>query len=235
MNAKNSLCILIDALAELGGKAERSLLVNLVLGIETQAIKQNDLQESELFGCGDEHDDEHYNNVIDEALRQKLITQKGDLLSASAKGKKLVKDSEAEFRISGDDDDDETSTPASLPTEDIALEIETPQPQQETVGAHTRLKIQLIQAIDRKIALDDFAKQQNLDFDEVLNQVEVLKKSGRKIDLTYFIQDVLDPEDIQELNDSFESNKGKLDASIREMEDVYSPEEIRLAYIQWKK
>lgn len=235
MNARKSLSILVDALAELGGKAERATLVNFVLGVETKEIKQKGLEENELFGSGDERDDEHYCTVIDEALRQKLMAQKGELLQATAKGKKLAKDEGAEFDITCDDDED-TDTPGdNLPDEGLDLDLETLQTHQDTIAAHTRLKIQLIQATDRKIALDEFAEQQNLDFNEVLDEVAALKKTGRKIDLSYFIRDVLEPEDIAELNESFENNNGDLQAVYDELGDVYRPEEIHLAYVQWMK
>lgn len=235
MNARKSLSILVDALAELGGKAERSTLVNFVLGVETKDIKQKKLEENELFGSGDERDDEHYSTVIDEALRQKLMALKGEMLQATAKGKKLAKDESAEFIITCDDDE-ETDTPGEdLPDEGLDLDIETLQTHQDTIAAHTRLKIQLIQATDRKIALDEFAEQQNLDFNEVLDEVAALKKTGRKIDLSYFIRDVLEPEDIAELNESFENNNGNLQAVYDELGDVYRPEEIHLAYVQWLK
>lgn len=235
MNARKSLSILVDALAELGGKAERSTLVNFVLGVETKDIKQKKLEENELFGSGDERDDEHYSTVIDEALRQKLMAMKGEMLQATAKGKKLAKDENAEFTITCDDDE-ETDTPGEdLPDEGLDLDIETLQTHQDTIAAHTRLKIQLIQATDRKIALDEFAEQQNLDFNEVLDEVAALKKTGRKIDLSYFIRDVLEPEDIAELNESFENNNGNLQAVYDELGDVYRPEEIHLAYVQWLK
>lgn len=236
MNARKSLSILVDALAELGGKAERSTLVNFVLGVETKDIKQKHLEGNELFGSGDERDDEHFNTVIDEAVRQKLMAQKSELVQATAKGKKLAKDENAEFIITCDDDDDDTATPGdNLSDEGLDLELEPVEPHQDALAEHTRLKIKLIQATDRKIALDEFAEQQNLDFNEVLDQVAALKKTGRKIDLGYFIQDVLEPEDIAELNESFENNNGDLQAVYDELGDVYRPEEIHLAYVQWLK
>ncbi len=232
MNAKDSLSILNDAVAELGGKVERALLVDFVTGNASKQVMQKELQENELFGSGDELDDEHYNTVIDEALKQKLMVISKGLLQMTPKGKKLVQDDKAEFNMKSEAEDTPSVPSVNIPDEDIELDVH---PQQEQLNPNTRLKIHLIQAIDRKAALDDFAEQQNLDFDEVLDMVEMLKKSGRKIDLTYFITEVLEPDSIKELNDAFNEHKGDLDAVYNELGDVYSMEEIRLCYIQWIK
>ncbi len=238
MNAKKSLCILLEALGEMGGKAPRGLLTDFVLGTDSKAIKQNKLEENELFGSGDEQDEDHYNAVIDEAIKQKLMSEKNGVVSATAKGKKAGKDTEEPFNISeGEDDEDaQPEINGALPTEDDpVLDMEAAQIPHDAVGSRSKLKIKLIQAIDRKVALDDFAQQQNVDFHEVLDLVESLKQSGRKIDLNYFLQEVLDDDSILELNECFEDCNGSLQAAQAEMDDVYSPEEIRLAYLQWKK
>ncbi len=237
MNAKKSLCTLIEALGEIGGKAPRGLLTDFVLGTDSKAIKQNKLQEHELFGSGDE-DEDHYNLVIDEAVKQKLMSEKNGMVAATAKGKKAAKDTDEPFNISeGDEDEDaQPDIDGALPADvDPTLDIEAAQVAHDAVGSRSKLKIKLIQAIDRKVALDDFAQQQNVDFHEVLDLVEALKQSGRKIDLSYFLQEVLDEDGIQELNDCFEDCNGSLQAAQDEMDDVYTPEEIRLAYLQWKK
>ncbi len=238
MNAKKSFCILLEALGEMGGKVSRSLLTDFVLGTDSKDIKKHKLEEHDLFGCGDEHDEEHYSTVIDEAVKQKLMSEKNGILTATAKGKKAAKDTEEPFNISeGDDDEDaQPEIGDTLPTDDDPLlDMEATQVPQDAVGSRSKLKIKLIQAIDRKVALDDFAEQQNVDFHEVLDLVEALKQSGRKIDLSYFLQEVLDEDGIQELNDCFEDCNGSLQAAQDEMDDVYTPEEIRLAYLQWKK
>lgn len=234
MNAKKSLCLLAEALVELDGKASRQLLVDFVLGNKSQAIKAEKLQESELFGSGDEYDEEHYNSVIDEALNQKLMAEKGGNLQLAAKGKKAVKDVTEEFLIADDGDEDQPDMAAKLPQSD-APELELDATPHDSVGSRSRLKIQLIQAIDRKVALDDFAEQQKLDFHEVLDMVEALKHSGRKMDISYFLNDVLEPDDIADLYACFDQNGGNLDDAYEELSDVYSPEEIRLAYLQWEK
>lgn len=234
MNAKKSLCLLAEALAELDGKVSRQLLVDYVLGNKSQAIKAENLQEGELFGSGDEYDEEHYNSVIDEALSQKLMVEKGGNLLLSAKGKKAVKDITEEFLIA-DESEDEQPEPVGKLSQDDTPELDLDPTPHESVGSRSRLKIHLIQAVDRKVALDDFAEQQKLDFHEVLDMVEALKRSGRKLDISYFLNDVLEAEDIDELNACFAQNGGNLDDAYDELGDVYSPEEIRLAYLQWEK
>ena len=101
-----------------------------------------------------------------------------------------------------------------------------------TASAHTKQQIKIIQAIDRKIALDDFAESECLAFDEVLDELENLVRQGRSMDITYFTDEVLGKECMDELLDFFKSVKSDyVSMAIDELGDVYSDEEIRLAYI----
>lgn len=236
MNAKKSLCTLLEALTELGGKVERTLLIDFILGNESKAIKKKKLEEHELFACGDERDEDHYNAVIDEAIKQKFMTEKNNVITASSKGKKALKDTEAPFQVGEEEGSEEQPVIENGINNEESPTIEIEQlTTHETVGSRSRLKIQLLQAIDRKLALDDFAELQHLDFNELLDMIEALKQGGHKFDLNYFLQDVLDEDGIHELNECFLECKGDLQAVYDEMGDVYSMEEIRLAYLQWKK
>ena len=57
----------------------------------------------------------------------------------------------------------------------------------------SNLKIFIIQSIDRKIPLDEIAYAKNLNFDELLDQIDKIVASGIRIDIDYFIDDVIDP------------------------------------------
>ena len=89
--------------------------------------------------------------------------------------------------------------------------------------------------MDRKIALDDFAEQNNMEFDEVLDVLESLKSSGRKFDITYFVDEVLGEESLDELCEYFNTVDGDIAKTIKEYGDVYEPEEIRLAHLTWEE
>ena len=95
--------------------------------------------------------------------------------------------------------------------------------------------IHLIQAIDRKIPLDDYAEQNQLDFDEMLFQLEHLIKRGTKLDIQYFIDEVLEKDCQDELFDYFDEVDGDLNKAIDEFDGIYQPEEVRLARLVWKK
>jgi ATP-dependent DNA helicase RecQ len=104
--------------------------------------------------------------------------------------------------------------------------------QENTVGRITsersRRQIKLIHAIDRKIALDDFAESENIDLDEVLDDLEALLHHGKRMDITYFTDEVIGREDIEEVRDSMPNGKFNMDFLYKEWGDVYNEEELRL-------
>ncbi len=237
MDAKESLCALLESLLDLNKKTPRALLIDFVAGNETQRIKERNLDDHELFGCGDKHDEDYYNMVLDQAISDKLIKSVDSGLSITAKGKKFLKDP-VPYIISEEEEQEEPDTSALEDVEDLPEDEETtvaPPTPTESIGSHVKIKIQLIQAMDRKIALDDFAEQNNLEFDEVLDELEALKASGRKIDINYFVDEVLGEESLDELCDYFDKEKGNIGKAFQEFGDVYEPEEIRLAYLAWGK
>ena len=95
--------------------------------------------------------------------------------------------------------------------------------------------IHLIQAIDRKIPLDDYAEQNQLDFDEMLFQLEHLIKRGTKLDIQYFVDEVLEKDCQDELFDYFDEVDGDVNKAINEFDGIYQSEEVRLARLVWKK
>lgn len=106
-------------------------------------------------------------------------------------------------------------------------------PSPSTAKSHQM--IQLIQAIDRKIPLDDYAEQNQLDFDEVLDTLEHLIARGTKLDISYFTDEVLGMECLDELFDYFDEVDGDVEKTIDEFDGIYQPEEIRLAHLVWNK
>ena len=118
--------------------------------------------------------------------------------------------------------------------EDLIVQI--PNPETDNAGqkasAKTKQQIKLVHAIDRKIALDDFAESESISFDEVLDELEKLIRQGLNVDITYFTNEVLGEECVQELVDFMASmKKFSMEKVISEYGDVYNEEELRLAYI----
>ena len=103
-----------------------------------------------------------------------------------------------------------------------------------TVAKKSMLKVSIIQGIDRQIALDDIANAKGIDFDEMLNEVEAIVYSGTKLNIDYFLDEVMDEEHIDDIYDYFlESDTDDLDAALDELGDDYSEDEIRLVRIKF--
>ncbi|MCD8302001.1 MAG: hypothetical protein LUC44_03170 [Prevotellaceae bacterium] len=241
MNAKESLCALLESLKEINKKMPRQLLIDFVVGNPTGAIQKHNLDSRELFGCGDKHDEEHFSLVLDQAIKDKLIKQTDEMLSITPLGRKKLKENGAKpYIVNEEDEQGEPDSAAidkaerSRPAEEQDAALAAGQ-QQEHLGHHTQLKIHLIQAMDRQISLDYFAEQNNVAFDEVLDELEEMKQSGRTFDISYFLDEVMDKTSQQELYDCFDEYGGNLERTIAEMGDVYNTEEIRLARLNWHK
>jgi ATP-dependent DNA helicase RecQ len=103
-----------------------------------------------------------------------------------------------------------------------------------TIANKSKKKLDIIKAIDRKIALDELAQGQHLDFKELLDDLEAIIASGTHINIDYFLEDIMDKEDIDELYQYFkESPKDDLEAAVQEWGSVYTEEEIRLVRIKF--
>lgn len=103
-----------------------------------------------------------------------------------------------------------------------------------TVANKSRMKVQIIQAIDRKIALDDVAEGNHIAFNELLDEIETIISSGTHLNIDYFLQEVMDPDDIDELFQYFkEEANDDLEAAYTEWGSVYKEEEIRLVRIKF--
>ena len=103
-----------------------------------------------------------------------------------------------------------------------------------TVANKSKLKISIIQAIDRKIPLDEIAIQKNLEFSELLDEVEAIVYSGTKINIDYFLNEVMDEDHIEDIFDYFkETYKDNLKEAINELGRDYTEEEIRLVRIKF--
>ena len=96
-------------------------------------------------------------------------------------------------------------------------------------------KLKILQNIDRSIALDDIANALGIDFEEMLDELEgIVLYSGNKINIDYFLNEIMDPDDIADICDFFaEQEKDDLEAAYREFGSDFSEDEIRLVRIKF--
>ena len=103
-----------------------------------------------------------------------------------------------------------------------------------TVAKKSLLKVKIIQAIDRQIALDDIATAQGLEFEELLDEVEAIVYSGTKLNIDYFLEEVMDEDHIDDIYDYFaDSETDSLEAAIENLGGDYTEDEIRLVRIKF--
>lgn len=114
-------------------------------------------------------------------------------------------------------------------------EIERPEDLRvRSVANKSKLKISIIQAIDRKIALDELANSKGLEFDELLDEVEAIVYSGTKINISYFLNEIMEEDRQEDIFEYFkESESDDLEAAIEELGSDYTEEEIRLVRIKF--
>jgi len=114
-------------------------------------------------------------------------------------------------------------------------EIERPEDLRvRTVANKSKMKVSIIQSIDRKIALDDVALTKGLDFTELLDEIETIVYSGTKINIDYFLNEIMDPDHIEELMDYFKkSSSDSIQEALDELGGDFTEEEVRLVRIKF--
>ena len=114
-------------------------------------------------------------------------------------------------------------------------EIERPEDMRvRTVANKSKLKVSIIQSIDRKVALDDIAVSNGIEFDELLSEIDTIVYSGTKLNIDYFIESVMDDDRAEDIYEYFkESETDSMDDAIDELGDEYTEEEIRLVRIKF--
>ena len=114
-------------------------------------------------------------------------------------------------------------------------EIERPEDLRvRTVAKKSVLKVKIIQSIDRQVALDDIAEAQGIDFDTLLDEVEAIVYSGTKLNIDYFLEEVMDDDHVDDIYEYFrESETDDLDTAMDELGGDYPEEEIRLVRIKF--
>ena len=114
-------------------------------------------------------------------------------------------------------------------------EIERPEDfRMRSVANQSNVKIYLIKGTDRKIGLDELAKDKGMDMDELLDELEAIVYSGYKINIGYYVDSVMDQDIHDDIYDYFrDSESDDLQTAIDELGDDFTEEEIRLVRIQF--
>lgn len=103
-----------------------------------------------------------------------------------------------------------------------------------TVAKKSVLKVSIIQSIDRQIALDDIANAKGIEFEELLDEVEAIVYSGTKLNIDYFLEEVMDEDHVDDIYEYFqESETDDLETALEELGEDYSEDEIRLVRIKF--
>lgn len=103
-----------------------------------------------------------------------------------------------------------------------------------TVPKKSMWKVKIIQSIDKRIPLDDLAIELKMSFEDFLTEIETIVYSGIKLNIDYFIEEVLDEENVEDIYDYFmHSNTDNVDEAVQEFDGDFSEDEIRLVRIKF--
>ncbi len=95
-------------------------------------------------------------------------------------------------------------------------------------------KIHIIQNIDKKVSIEDIAKGQGMDYEELIEELEAIVFSGTQVDLLYYIDEIIDEEGRDEIYDYFKSDDtGSIDAAVNEFDGEFTHEEMKIFQIQF--
>ncbi len=96
------------------------------------------------------------------------------------------------------------------------------------------LKVQLIQNIDRKLPLEDIGRSQGKSMNEVIEEIEAIVSSGTRVNINYYIDDILDSDNQEEIYEYFsEAETDDLRNAYAEFDGDYTEEELRLMRIKF--
>ncbi len=104
----------------------------------------------------------------------------------------------------------------------------------KTVAKNSLKKVKIIQSIDKGMPLDDIAASMNMDFGDFLTEVERIVDSGTKLNINYFLEEVMDEDVVEDIYEYFrESETDKISVALDELGDDYEEDEIRLVRIKF--
>ncbi len=104
----------------------------------------------------------------------------------------------------------------------------------KSTGSNSAIKLYIIQNVDRKLPLDDIASAKGMEMPEFIKEMEAIVFSGTKLNINYWIDDILDEDQQEEIHEYFmESDTDKIDVAINEFDGDYDDEELRLYRIKF--
>lgn len=104
----------------------------------------------------------------------------------------------------------------------------------KSTGTNSALKLYIIQNIDRKLPLDDIASAKGMEMPDLIKEMEAIVFSGTKLNIDFWLQDILDEDQQEEIHDYFmEAETDKIDVAIDEFDGDYDDEELRLYRIKF--
>ena len=104
----------------------------------------------------------------------------------------------------------------------------------KSTGSNSSLKLYLIQNIDRKLPLDDIALSKGMDMDQLISEMETIVKSGTKLNINYWIDEILDEESQDDLYDYFiETDIDSIEKAISYFDGDFEEDEIRFYRIKF--
>ncbi|WP_203296648.1 DNA helicase RecQ [Luteirhabdus pelagi] len=104
----------------------------------------------------------------------------------------------------------------------------------KSTGSNSALKLYIIQNVDRKLPLDTIADGKGLDMNEFIKEMEAIVYSGTKLNIDYWLEDILDEDQQEEIHDYFlEAETDKIDVAMEEFDGEYEEEELRLYRIKF--
>ncbi len=103
-----------------------------------------------------------------------------------------------------------------------------------TVANKSKLKVGIIHSIDRLVDLEEIARANGMEFDELLDEIEAIVYSGTKINIDYFLDEVMDEDRLSDIYDYFKNSEtDSIDKALDELGEDYSEEDIRLVRIKF--
>jgi len=104
----------------------------------------------------------------------------------------------------------------------------------KSTGSNSALKLYIIQNVDRKLPLSDISSAKGMEMPDFIKEMEAIVFSGTKLNINYWIDDILDEDQQEEIHDYFmESETDKIDVAIDEFDGDYDDEELRLYRIKF--
>ena len=105
----------------------------------------------------------------------------------------------------------------------------------KSVANKSALKVYIIQSTDRKLPFEDIAKAKGLKMDQLLEEMERIVTSGTKLNIDYYLEDILDEDSIEELFDFLteDCEEGSIEELTEEFGDEYEEDELRLARLKF--